>query len=97
MSIQLGGAPGFLGASGDGVDMKRAIRDAVHDVFSRRRLTRTATSGRLNKSCHEGRKTQHEWTCNTWDLILIFIFSFHIFSFFLFNDNSMMCLFTITR
>lgn len=51
MSSHVGGAPGFLGASGEGVDRKRAIREAVHDVFSKRMLTSTANSGRLNKLC----------------------------------------------
>lgn len=49
MSSHVGEAPGLRGASGDGVDRKRVIREAVQDVFSRRRLTRTATSGLFNK------------------------------------------------
>lgn len=55
MSNQVVCAPGFLGVPAEGVDRKRAIREAVQDVFSRRRLTSTATSGRLNRSCHTRR------------------------------------------
>lgn len=54
-SSQVGGAPGFLGVSGLAVDRKRAIREAVQDVFSKRRFTRTATSGLLSRSCHKHR------------------------------------------
>lgn len=55
-SSQVDGAPGFLRASGEGVDRKRAIREAVQEVFSRPRLTRTATSGRFKESCHTNGK-----------------------------------------
>lgn len=49
MSSHVDEAPGLRGTSGEGVDRKRVIREAVQEVFSRRRLTRTATSGLFNK------------------------------------------------
>lgn len=47
MSSHVDEAPGLRGS--EGVDRKRAIREADQDVFSRRRLTRTATSGLFSK------------------------------------------------